>query len=147
MLILGSLLWTTTGGGAPPPPPPVEVVTPPLPGGRPYPTIPSERERVRAFRKRLGLHDEAIEIIAKVAARQVEDLHLDSVQRTEELLRELQAERLEFDQRHLTALNEIRDELITKEIGERLREVAKLRDEEEAMVVLMIAAYLVDIND
>ena len=140
MIILGSLLWTTTNGGIVPPTPPA-----PDSGVKPSGGIPStlkvrgrSRKDVEQSRKRYGLSDLATDVIAQVAARQVESLEADEQKRFEELHRELTLRGVEFDRRYFEVLSEIRERLITEEIASRLR--LKLREEEEIMVLLMMAA-------
>ena len=97
------------------------------------------RKDVAEARKRLGIEDElAVEIIEAVATRQAETNEVDAQKRFEELHRELSLRAIAFDGRYLEAMNAIRESLITQEIAARLR--LKMREEEEIMVLLMLAA-------
>jgi len=85
-----------------------------------------------------NLNYPALEVIEQVALEQTQNLHLDDQQRFEQLTRELEAESIEFETRHLQALNQIREELLALEIQSLL----KKQDDEEAMLLIMIAANL-----
>ena len=81
----------------------------------------------------------ALPVINFVAARQAERLETDQQKIFEELLRELQLERISFDLRYLEALNLERQRLITQEIARLLK--LKL-EEEELMFLMMVAAAI-----
>jgi len=125
--------WGVVDGSAPPPAPPVvESVRPS--GGIPSDRGPSKEQRRRS-RILLGIEAEVIEA---VASRQAEALDLDEIQRRQELEGELRLRGIEFELRHLEALNRQREALINTEIGRRIR---ALLDSEEA-ILLIIAASL-----
>ena len=123
--------WGEDGGA---PPPVVEVSTGPAPsGGRPspHPWI------TRRLKKRKP--DEIQQVIDTVAFRQVQTLELDEQKRFEELERELEARGIEWESRYLELLNQERERLIHEEIGRLLRQKKKIRDEEEAVIALLMA--------
>ena len=93
-------------------------------------------------RERLGLTPEAAEVIADVAARQADDLRRDEQQRIDELRGEMLLRGLEMQSRHLQALNRERERLIDAEIARRIQAVAKARAEDDAALVLILAAAL-----
>ena len=142
MLILGSLLWRTTNGGIVPPPPPPPADTGVKPSGGIPATLrvrPRTRQDVSESRQRFGITDKiAAQIIEDVAARQVERLERDEQKRFEELSRELELRKVEWDGRYLEALNAIREKLIDAEIYAHLQ--SRRKGEEEIMLLLMIAA-------
>lgn len=142
MLILGNMLWRTTGVGAPPPQPP----TPPPPDDRPKGTAewlggayPPSRtsEDIRKARERFGIPDEAAQVIAAVAARQAAEeaaqaLASDEQRRFEELSRELELQRIEFEGRYLEALAAMRQEMV--------RQIREQQELEDILALLVIAA-------
>jgi hypothetical protein len=85
----------------------------------------------------LDLEPDAADVIADVAERQVQDLHLDEQQRFDELKGEMLLRGIEMQTKHLEALNRERELLLNAEIGERLK---KLSDERDAMIMLMLIA-------
>lgn len=143
MLILGSQLWTTTGAGVPPAPPPPPDETPQPRGHVPWLTeIPGDRarssEEVSRARARFGIEDDvALAAIAEVAARQAERDEQDEQKRFDELYRELELRRIEFDARYLEVLGALREDYL-----EAAREAhrRRLRDEQDLLVLLMLAA-------
>ena len=119
-----------SGSEAPPEPPPVVVPTP-VPGGHPFYELP----RYKKPKQR-----EITRIINEVARRQVETLEADSQKRFEELERELESRQIEWESRHLEALNERRELLIEQEIGRLLRQKIKnQKDDEEALIALLMS--------
>ena len=141
MLLLGTLFWET-GAGTPAPPPPPADTTPPPRGTVPWLSDLGARRTKRDIsreRERYGIQDElALAAIAEVAARQAERLELDEQKRFEELSRELELRRIEWDARYLEALNVMRERLIGEEIAALMHR--KLRDEEDILVLMMMAA-------
>lgn len=106
----------------------------PIGGGYLRHPVPSSQE-IRDYW--LGkINPQAAAIIEEVALRQV-DTH-DEHRRFEELLRELEAQEIEWDARYLTALNEIREVLIREEI----KTLLKKKDDEEALLIIMLAAHI-----
>ena len=97
------------------------------------------RKDIRRARKLFGIPDEAAEVIATVAARQVDHLEGDAQKRFEELRRELQLRRLEWRSGYLEALNAERERLIDAEIARLLR---VRNDNEELMMLVALAATL-----
>ena len=137
-------LFTMLGfgtGGKPIPPTP-----PPAPqqssGGLPEYGRRRTRKELAEDRKRFGIIEpQALEVIAEVAARQADRLELDRQKQFDELARELQIQRIEWQAGMLEALAEERSRLIDAEIGKRLREQAILRqNENEIMMLTLIAA-------
>ena len=104
-----------------------------------------KREDVSEARKRLGLDDgyRVSTVIADVAVRQAERIEQDQQKIFDELLRELELQGLEFDRRYLEALGVQRQRLIDAEIAARLQRLVK--DEEELMLLVMIAAASTDL--
>jgi hypothetical protein len=88
-------------------------------------------------RLRYGIPIQALEVIEDVALSQAKRLETDRQKQFEELLRELELNRIEWHGRYLEALNGIRTALIEQEIADRLN--AKLQ-EEEIIFVLMAAS-------
>ena len=84
----------------------------------------------------------AIEVIEEVAQRQVQDTRLDDTQKVQELMAELEAQKVSFDKRYLQALQARREFLIDEEIAQRMREVMKKRNEEEEAIIFMILNQL-----
>lgn len=146
MSAFGSAAFATTafsvnafsfdGEGPPPPPPPVVGVPPPPSGGIPSDRGPTQ-EQIRRSRVRFGLESEVIE---SVAARQVADLHLDEIQRRQELEGELRLRGVEFEIRHLEELNARRQTMIDAEIAMRLREI--MANDEAALVIILAASAI-----
>lgn len=145
MSAFGSAAFATTafsvnafsfdGEGPPPPPPPVVGVPPPPSGGIPSDRGPTQ-EQIRRSRVRFGLETEVIE---SVAARQVADLHLDEIQRRQELEGELRLRGVEFELRHLEELNGRRQAMIYAEIAMRLRAIMAA-DDDAAFLIILAAA-------
>ena len=77
-------------------------------------------------------------VIEQVAEAQVQHLALDETQRLEHLIGELEAKGLEYETRYLEALNQYREVLI----GNEIKTILKRKDENEAMLLILIAAYL-----
>ena len=82
---------------------------------------------------------QVIQIIERIAQRQIEDLTVDEEKRFEELERELEVKGIEWEGRYLEALNARREHLIEAEISDLLR--AKM-DEQEAMFLIVLAAHI-----
>ena len=95
---------------------------------RPFEEIGQNRFLKRRVRK----------VIEEVAQAQVQHLELDESQRLDHLIGELDAQGLEYDARYLEALNQYRDILI----GNEIKTILRNKDENEAMLLIMIAAYL-----
>ena len=141
---------------ASPTPPPVPTPSgPPYPpsGGRPYSGYEQRRRSRRELseaRRRFGLEDgyapevadKATAVISDVAARQADRLETDQQKIFDELLRELELQRIEFDRRYLAALTMERQRLIDQEIGQRLRRIAEQKNEEEVLLLLLMAASI-----
>lgn len=138
----GSAWGVSWGSGAGPTPPVTPAATQLVGGGIPHPGMlhlphrPRTREDIRKDRARFGI--EVAEVISSVAARQAENLVLDEQKRYEELSREITLRGLEFESRHLEALNIERQRLIDQEIGRLLR--IKVAEEEAIMMLLVLAA-------
>jgi hypothetical protein len=97
---------------------------------------PGDRRRtkddIRRDRERFGvLTPAAAEVIAEVAVRQVERGETDAQKRFEELHRELELRRIEWDARYLEALAAMREHYI---------EAARVAQDEEALVLLIALA-------
>ena len=115
------------------------VAAPPIIGGG----IPHQyrgprrrtEEEVRREREELGI----LQIIDSVALRQAETLQRDEQKRLEELTRELSLAKIEWEGRYLRLLNERREAFISAEIGRLLR-LKLLREQEDTLIVLMLAA-------
>ena len=139
MLLFGTLYWRT-GAGTPAPAAPTADTRP---KGRAAWLLDNEQQRrtrkdISRERERYGIQDElALEAIAEVAARQAERLEMDAQKRFEELARELELRRIDFDGRYLDAMNVMRERLITEEIAARLHR--KLKDEADIILLLMMA--------
>ena len=114
-----------------------EVVSPIRPsGGRWEEEFKHAIEGRKPWRKRLEeqrIQAVAIDLIERVAQRQVETLESDEHKRFEELERELELKGIEWEARYLEALNDRRQALVIEEIGRLLR----LRQDEEDMVILL----------
>lgn len=82
----------------------------------------------------------AAQVIAYVAARQADALEADEQKRFEELSRELALERIEFEAKHLEALNSARQKLIDNEIALRLNAILAAQKNEKAIIALMLIA-------
>ena len=138
MLLLGTLWWRS---GAGTPAPAVPAQSPPR--GRAAWLLDNEQQRrtrkdISHERERYGIQDElALEIISDVAARQAERLEQDAQKRFEELTRELELRRVEFDAKYLTAMNEMRAAFIDAEIARLLHK--RLRDEADVLLLLLMA--------
>ena len=126
--------FTTGAAVVPPTPPPAEA--------GPQLIIGGARASIQRIAERHRLNRKAVEIIEKVAIRQVETLHLDETQRTEELYREFSLSDLQIEARHIEAMNLIRERLIEEEIGRLLRIKLQQREEEELLMLAAVAARL-----
>ena len=104
----------------------------PIPSGgfpwEPFENLPGNRFLKRRVRR----------VIEEVALQQVQDLHLDEQQRFEQLTRELELKNIEFEASYLEALNDYRGMLINLEI----RKLLNQKDENEAMLLILIAAHI-----
>ncbi len=92
---------------------------------------------IRRQREDHPLWPKAQEVIAAVAQRQAEDLHLDEQQRLEELSRELQLAGIEWEARYLSALNDRREQLLNQELAYR---VQLQQANQDTLLLLMAAA-------
>ena len=101
-----------------------------------FPQESKTPEQVRREREVLGIIPKAQVVINEIAQRQVERLELDGQKRFEELSRELELNRIEWDSRYLEALNTQREILIREEIAKRLKAV---QEEKDIIALLMIA--------
>ena len=124
----------------------VVVVTPTVSpsGGFPYRDTLRTRKDIAKARERFGIPDPerlAAEAIAEVAKRQAERLEQDEQKRFEELSRELALRGIEWDGRHLAALNNARQRIIDAEIGLRLNALRR-REDEEIVLLMLIASSL-----
>ena len=126
--------WGAIDGSTPPTPSPVEAVPPS--GG--FPAYDQGPTKAQTRRSRI-LHGLEAEIIAAVAQRQVEALDVDAIQQRQELEGELRLQGIEFEIRHLEALNRQREELIRSEIAMRLHQIMM---EDEAAILLILAASI-----
>ena len=91
---------------------------------------PRTRKQLRKARQLFGIEEE---VVLEVAQHQAEDLHLDEVQRHQELRAELALHGIEMRLIHMEALDEIRSALIAEEIRTRLR----MRMDDEAILILL----------
>lgn len=103
-----------------------------------YETRPRTDRDIRRMREELGLIEPVAEVIEAVAQRQAAANVTDEQKRFEELARELELKRLEWDARYLELLNERREYLISREIGIHLQR--KLQEEQNSLLMLMVAA-------
>ena len=90
-----------------------------------------------------GIPQAAEEVIHAVAKSQADRLETDAQKQFEEITREFALRNMEFDGRYLEVMNQIRGRLIDDEIAERIRAglvVERLQQEEETMILLMLAA-------
>ncbi|MEK7112057.1 MAG: hypothetical protein AAB875_01905 [Patescibacteria group bacterium] len=118
------------------PAPPTPTVEPegPIPSGG----IPAKDWRPFEERDPYRFSQQVRQIIEEVAVSQVQHIELDEHQRFEQLTRELEAQEIEFEARHLQLLNQIREELI----GNEIKDLLLKKDNEEAMLLILISAYL-----
>lgn len=131
--------WGAVDGGAPPAVPGDEVQF-----GTVWGYLPRRRRRrkereylsERQAEYRAGLAEPVAKIIEAVAQRQVADTHLDEGQRVQELLAELKAEQIQWDQRYLTALEARREFLRDQEIATLLWK--KVREDEEMLMAVVV---------
>lgn len=98
---------------------------------------PQEEEGRRRLSRDLAISRPAVAVITKVAERQSHDLSLDQYQRLEELERELEAQGMQVESRHIEALNLLRERLIDAEIGERISR--QLAEENRVRMLLLLA--------
>jgi hypothetical protein len=124
-----------------PTPPPVVVSTVRPSGGYPNDSYHRRtREQVSRDRKRFGIIDAlAAEAIAEVAARQAERLEADKQKQYDELKRELELRRIEWETGYLEALNAERERLISAEIALRIHKKIQ-QDEEDFIVMALLTA-------
>ena len=106
-------------------------------GVKPSGGIPAKDWRPFEERDPYRFSQKSREIIEAVAKEQVQHV-LDEPQIVEHLARELEAENIEFEARYLTLLNEYRERLINEEI----KTLLKRKDDNEAMLLILIAANL-----
>lgn len=92
------------------------------------------RAEIRKARERFGIPDEVAQAIAEIAARQAERAEQDQQKQFDELYRELELRRIEFDARYLAALSAMREAYIEQAMAFQQRE------EEEVVILLMAAA-------
>lgn len=91
-------------------------------------------------RARFGIRDEYLDLIMEVASSQVDRLEADPQKRFEELSRELELRKVQWDGKYLEVLNALRQQMIDEEIAERLQQKIKTEEEEMLMLVLGAAA-------
>lgn len=95
------------------------------------------KKEIEEDRKRFGIHSPALEVIAKVAYSQYKRLEVDKQKQYEELSRELELRKIEWDTRYMELLAEERERLIDREIRAIF---ARQRDDEEIMLMLLAVA-------
>ena len=117
----------------PAPPTPTVEAEGPIPSGG----IPAKDWRPFEERDPYRFSQHVRKVIEEVAVQQVQ-LSLDEPQILDHLLQELKAEKIEFETRYLEALNDYRQILIREEIKDLLLK----KDNEEAMLLILIAANL-----
>ena len=123
--------WGVVDGESPAPPAPAPEPGPPTPsGGYPSDRGPT-KEQTRRSRAVFG-------IIEEVAQRQVTDLHLDDIQRRQELEGELRLRGIEFEIAYYEELNRKRQALIDSEIASRLRAI--MEDDDVALAIILTAS-------
>ena len=88
---------------------------------------PRTDAEIRKQREDWGILPRAAEIIERVAQRQADDLHVDDVQRLQELEFELAANGLQIESNYIQALNAAREYIINAEIGAHLRQIHNSR--------------------
>ena len=128
---------------------PVVPAAPRPSGGFPYRDTSRTRKEIAKARERFGIPDQeriaqealAQRVIAEVAKRQADRLERDEQKRFEELSRELALRGIEWDGRHLAALNNARQRIIDAEIGLRLNALRR-REDEEIVLLMLIASSL-----
>lgn len=115
-------------------------------GGYPtYETRSDRQARVRRERERLGIiapEPAAQEVIERVAERQAGDASLDELQRTEELVRELEAAGLEMQRGYLQLLEVERTQARTEELRRYLLAIQRQRDDDDAIRALLMIALM-----
>ena len=93
---------------------------------------------IRDAREKFGIIEpKAKAIIEAVAERQAQSLDQDEHKHFEELSRELELQKIQWDTKYLDALNNYRDNLISQEIGRMLRQ--KIANEQTTALLLMAA--------
>jgi hypothetical protein len=141
MLVLGRFFWHTGAGEPSPPPPPQADDNFGGFGYRPSGGFPAQDQRspedVRRARQRFGvIPPDALEVIEAVATRQaLAQQEADEQKRFEELSRELELRRIEFDARYLEVLAALREENIA--------ELKRQNYNQEVLMLLMLAAAAV----
>lgn len=98
------------------------------------------RHDVQEAREKFGIIEpKAEKIIEAVAERQAKSLEQDQQKQFEELSRELELQKVQWDTKYLEALNNYRDNLISQEIGRMLRQQVANK---QTMALLMMAAAI-----
>ena len=107
--------------------------------------FPPTREQVRKQRQDWGILPKAAEVIERVAERQAKELpghRLDDGQRVDELIRELDAESVQWEGRYLDLLQAERERIITAEIAQLEAKAVAVaqaaQDDLEAALILMV---------
>lgn len=95
-------------------------------------------EDLRKSRRDYGITIDAEKVISSVAQRQVEDRHLDEIQRRDELRAEMRILGMEMENRHIAALNDERQRLLTAEI----KRLFEIKTHNEQVIALIIAASI-----
>lgn len=86
--------------------------------------------------------EEVVDLIEKVAEKQLEDLALTK-RRQEALFRqELRVKAIDFEARYLEALNIERGLLIDLEIAHRLKWIKERRDDEDLLLLIAVAVSI-----
>ena len=106
-------------------------------GIKPSGGIPAQEWRPFEERDPYRFSQQVRQIIEEVAVQQVQ-LSLDEPQILPHLIEELKAENIEFETQYLEALNGYREILIREEI----KSLLKSKDDNEAMLLILIAANL-----
>ena len=109
-------------------------------GGIPYSGHETRRRSVRdvqAEREALGILPRAEAVIEAVAQRQAAAAERDEQKQFDELKRQLDLARIEWDARYLELLNARREELISREVALYMQRMAL---EEENAILLLLAA-------
>ena len=94
------------------------------------------KAEIEQDRERFGIEGRVKKIIADVAAQQVARLETDAQKQYDELARELELQRIEFEARYLEVLSTEREKLLDAEIAMRI--MARLQKEQQERDVLML---------
>ena len=98
------------------------------------------REDVERARERFGIEGRVQKIIQDVAAQQVARLETDAQKQYDELIRELELRRIEFEARYLEALSTEREKLLDAEIAMRIMTRLKQDQQERDILMLLVVA-------